>query len=89
MFENWVWTSEGLSELLSLGGGKALPSESIKNLVHSRTANAGLFYSRQLMLADFDQAIHTAPEHLRVVLFNFYYIDGSSLGVGSVFLGEF
>ncbi|KAF5400849.1 Thimet oligopeptidase [Paragonimus heterotremus] len=59
MFENWVWTEDGMKTLLG-DAFDAIPPDSLHKLLVSRTAGAGLFYSRLLLLASFDQAIHTS-----------------------------
>ncbi|CAH8846235.1 unnamed protein product [Trichobilharzia szidati] len=58
MLENWVWNADGLKALLGTDGDP-MPKDLLTNLINSRIANAGLFYSRQILLASFDQAIHT------------------------------
>ncbi|KAK3755599.1 hypothetical protein QZH41_017596 [Actinostola sp. cb2023] len=42
--------------------GSAIPDEMLDKLIASRNANTGLFNSRQIMLATFDQKIHTTPK---------------------------
>ncbi|KAF6773119.1 hypothetical protein AHF37_07637 [Paragonimus kellicotti] len=59
MLENWVWTEDGMKALLG-SAFDAIPPDSLHKLLASRTAGAGLFYTRLLMLASFDQAIHTS-----------------------------
>ncbi|KAF8571970.1 hypothetical protein P879_01102 [Paragonimus westermani] len=59
MLENWVWTEDGLKALLG-DAFSAMPRDLLDSLLASRTAGAGLFYARQLLLASFDQAIHTS-----------------------------
>ncbi|VDQ01454.1 unnamed protein product [Trichobilharzia regenti] len=70
MLENWVWCEEGLNALLgtasatttptpTTNNSQKIPKDMLNSLINSRMANAGLFYSRQLLLATFDQAIHT------------------------------
>uniref|UniRef100_A0A3Q0KDU1 Thimet oligopeptidase (M03 family) n=1 Tax=Schistosoma mansoni TaxID=6183 RepID=A0A3Q0KDU1_SCHMA len=58
MLENWVWNVDGLKALLDTNDDP-IPKDLLANLINSRIANAGLFYSRQILLASFDQAIHT------------------------------
>ncbi|CAL8093275.1 unnamed protein product [Calicophoron daubneyi] len=58
MLENWVWSKEGLEALLGQEM-EPMPKEMLDCLLASRTANAGTFYSRQVLLASLDQAIHT------------------------------
>ncbi|KAA3682065.1 thimet oligopeptidase [Paragonimus westermani] len=59
MFENWIWTEDGLNALLG-DTFDSIPPDSLHKLLASRTAGAGLFYTRLLLLASFDQAIHTS-----------------------------
>ncbi|KAK4472091.1 hypothetical protein MN116_005461 [Schistosoma mekongi] len=58
MLENWVWNADGLKALLGTEDDP-IPKDLLTSLINSRVANAGLFYSRQILLASFDQAIHT------------------------------
>ncbi|VDO87742.1 unnamed protein product [Schistosoma margrebowiei] len=58
MLENWVWNADGLKALLGTNDDP-IPKDLLASLINSRIANAGLFYSRQILLASFDQAIHT------------------------------
>ncbi|CAH8537543.1 unnamed protein product [Schistosoma haematobium] len=58
MLENWVWNVDGLKALLGTNDDP-IPKDLLASLINSRIANAGLFYSRQILLASFDQAIHT------------------------------
>ncbi|CAH8533687.1 unnamed protein product [Schistosoma curassoni] len=58
MLENWVWNVDGLKALLG-ANDDPIPKDLLASLINSRIANAGLFYSRQILLASFDQAIHT------------------------------
>jgi len=57
MLENWVWEKESLS----LMTGEPIPDDLLEKLVKSRIANAGLLNKRQILLATFDQTIHTSP----------------------------
>ncbi|KAF7233314.1 hypothetical protein EG68_11245 [Paragonimus skrjabini miyazakii] len=59
MLENWVWTEDGLKALLG-DAFDAIPPDTLHQLLASRTAGAGLFFTRLLLLASFDQAIHTS-----------------------------
>ncbi|TGZ75517.1 hypothetical protein CRM22_000320 [Opisthorchis felineus] len=58
MLENWVWNADGLKALLG-EEAEQIPKELLDRLLASRKATAGLFYTRQVLLATFDQAIHT------------------------------
>jgi len=61
MLENWVWKREALNRMSRhYETGKPIPDELIQALLNSRNANAGLLNMRQIVLASFDQAIHTA-----------------------------
>jgi thimet oligopeptidase len=59
MLENWCWEKESLRRMSShYKDGSPIPNDLLDKLIASRTANAGVFNSRQLTLALFDQAIH-------------------------------
>ncbi|KAA0197944.1 Neurolysin mitochondrial [Fasciolopsis buskii] len=58
MLENWVWSERGLNALLG-ELSSPMSKDEMDKLLKSRNANAGLFYARQLLLATFDQEIHT------------------------------
>jgi len=60
MLENWVWEEEPL-RLMSrhYKDGTPLPKEMLDKLVASKRANAGGFNLRQIVLATFDQRLHT------------------------------
>jgi len=61
MLENWVWQPEALGRMSKHHEtGEPIPAALMQALIDSRNANAGIFNMRQIMLASFDQAIHTA-----------------------------
>jgi thimet oligopeptidase len=63
MLENWCWEREPLSRMSAhYKDRSAIPDDLLVPLLNSRKANAGVFNSRQIMLATFDQSIHTRPE---------------------------
>jgi thimet oligopeptidase len=66
MLENWVYEKPVL-DLMSghyLDPSKKLPLETVERLKAARTFDAGWRYTRQVFLASFDQALHTATEAL-------------------------
>ena len=65
MLENWVWEEEPL-RLMSrhYKDGTPLPKEMLDKLVASKRANAGGFNLRQIVLATFDQRLHTRAKVL-------------------------
>ena len=63
MLENWCWTRESLLRMSKhYKTGEAIPDELLGKLVKSKTANAGTFNLRQILLGTFDQAIHTRAQ---------------------------
>lgn len=60
ILENWCWEPESI-KLFSghYETGAPIPDELLKRLLASRHANAGLFNKRQVLLASFDQYIHS------------------------------
>lgn len=63
MLENWVWEKEPLSRMSAhYQTGAPIPDDLLQCLISSRIANAGAFNLRQIVLATFDQTIHTQPE---------------------------
>lgn len=61
MLENWVWQPEALARMSKHHEtGEPIPAALLQALIDSRNANAGILNMRQIMLASFDQAIHTA-----------------------------
>merc|ERR1711975_86933 len=63
MLENWVWKPEALHRMSRHHeSGDAIPDALLQALIKSRNANAGLLNMRQVVLASFDQAIHTVAK---------------------------
>mmetsp|Transcript_26931 Transcript_26931/g.83797 ORF Transcript_26931/g.83797 Transcript_26931/m.83797 type:complete len:654 (-) Transcript_26931:78-2039(-) len=61
MLENWVWEPKALHRMSRHHeSGEPIPEALLQALLRSRNANAGLLNMRQITLASFDQAIHTA-----------------------------
>lgn len=66
MLENWVYEKVAL-DLMSghyQDPAKKLPQETIEKMKAARTFDAGWRYTRQVFLASFDQALHTASDAL-------------------------
>lgn len=62
MLENWVWEKEPLAKMSShYKDGSPIPDHMVEKLLASKKANAGAFNLRQIVLATFDQSIHTCP----------------------------
>ncbi len=60
MLENWCWEKESLGRMSGHYLDKSpIPDDLMEALVKSRNANAGIFNLRQILLATFDQRIHT------------------------------
>jgi thimet oligopeptidase len=60
MLENWCWEEESLRRMSAhYRNGSAIPGDLLEALLASRKANAGVFNLRQILLATFDQEIHT------------------------------
>uniref|UniRef100_T1IK18 Peptidase M3A/M3B catalytic domain-containing protein n=1 Tax=Strigamia maritima TaxID=126957 RepID=T1IK18_STRMM len=71
MLENWVWELEPLKRMSAHYKTKEpIPEEMIQKLVASQKANAGIFNLRQIVLAEFDQMIHTRGEANTQQIFN-------------------
>ena len=69
MLENWVWQKESLLRMSKhYKDGSPIPDDMLKTLVASKTANAGVFNLRQILLGTFDQTIHTQPKVLMLYL---------------------
>ena len=61
--ESWVWQPEALARLSKHHvTGNTLPENLVQKLLAARNANAGLRVKRQIMLAMFDQAIHSVEK---------------------------
>lgn len=60
MLENWCWEKEPLHRMSAhYKDSSALADEMLEKLIASRNANTGVFNLRQILLATFDQTIHT------------------------------
>lgn len=60
MLENWCWEEQSLRRMSAhYRDSSPIPDDLMKSLLASRKANAGIFNLRQIMLATFDQSIHT------------------------------
>ena len=63
MLENWCWEQESLRRMSAhYQDGSPIPDNLLKSLLASRKANAGVFNLRQILLATFDQSIHTCDK---------------------------
>lgn len=63
MLENWAWEPAVLARLSAhVSDGAPLPEDVVQKLVASRNANCAIFNKRQLLLATFDQTIHTSAK---------------------------
>jgi len=61
MLENWVWQPEALKRMSRhYQTSEPIPTALMDSLLKSRNANAGLLNMRQVLLATFDQVIHTS-----------------------------
>ena len=59
MLENWVYRPEVLKLLSSGPDGEPLPPELMQRIAKARKFDAGVKYSRQVFLGQFDLYIHT------------------------------
>jgi thimet oligopeptidase len=60
MLENWCWEESSLRRMSGhYRDGTPIPADLMTSLLASRKANAGVFNLRQILLATFDQNIHT------------------------------
>ena len=66
MLENWVFQPEILAMMSEdpKNPGHPIPAELATRLARARTFDAGIRYTRQVYLADFDMAIHTRGAHV-------------------------
>lgn len=63
MLENWCWHKEPLKKMSSHYLDKSeIPEDVLNALIKSRLAFVGSFNLRQILLATFDQRIHSSPE---------------------------
>ena len=61
MLENWCWQPAALARMSAHHQtGEPIPDALMAALLASRNANSGILNMRQIVLASFDQAIHTA-----------------------------
>lgn len=61
MLENWCWQPEALNRMSRhFETGDPIPAELLQALLASRNANSGILNMRQIVLASFDQEIHTS-----------------------------
>jgi thimet oligopeptidase len=59
MLENWVYEPEVLKIISSGPKGEPMPADLIERIGHARKFDAGVRYSRQVFLGQFDLYIHT------------------------------
>lgn len=60
MLENWCWEKKPLHRMSAhYKDSSSVPDEMLDKLIASRNANTGVFNLRQVLLATFDQTIHT------------------------------
>jgi len=60
MLENWVWQPSALRRMSKhYKTNEPIPDELLDSLLKSRNFNSGMFNMRQVVLATFDQTIHT------------------------------
>jgi len=63
MLENWCWEEESLRRMSAhYKDCSPIPDGLLQSLLASRKANAGVFNLRQILLATFDQNIHTCEK---------------------------
>ncbi|PFX20542.1 Thimet oligopeptidase [Stylophora pistillata] len=63
MLENWCSEKEPLHRMSAhYKDSSSVPDEMLDKLIASRNANTGVFNLRQILLATFDQTIHTQPK---------------------------
>jgi len=76
MLENWCWEEESLRRMSGhYRDGSPIPDDLFQSLLASRKANAGVFNLRQILLASFDQSIHTCHSVSIVVILLLYERD--------------
>ena len=98
MLENWVWQEESL-KLMSghYKDGSPIPSDLLKNLVASKTANEGGKSLRQMYFATYDFMLHTRGKADTVQIARDLYrkllgieeIEGSNTGANLGHLSKF
>lgn len=73
MLENWCWEREPLRKMSSHYIDKSeIPEDILNALLKSRNANVGYINLRQVILASYDQRIHSSPEVCYLVLFCYF-----------------
>jgi Zn-dependent oligopeptidase len=76
MLENWVWEEESLKMMSGhFKDGKPIPTNLLKNLVASKSANEGGKSLRQMFYATFDLMLHTRGEADTMKLAKDVYMD--------------
>ena len=61
MLENWCWQRDALARISRHHEtGAPIPEDLMSSLLAARNANAGILNMRQIVLATFDQTIHTS-----------------------------
>jgi len=83
MLENWVWEEESLRKMSQhYETGKPIPQTMLTNLIASRKANTGYNNLRQVLIASFDQKIHT--ENVSSLTEEFNHMQKDILGVDAI-----
>lgn len=73
MLENWCWEKEPLKKMSAHYQNKSqIPEDMLNALIKSRTANIGYSTLRQIILAQYDQRIHSSPE-VHYLSYTFYF----------------
>eukprot|EP00949_MAST-11_sp_MAST-11-sp1_P005036 g5036.t1 len=63
MLENWVWEEAAIRRMSKhYESGEPIPGDLMQALLNSRNASSGIFNMRQVVLASFDQSIHTSTK---------------------------
>ena len=98
MLENWVWEEESL-KLMSghFKDGSPIPTDLLKNLVASKSANEGGKSLRQMFFATYDFMVHTRGEADTVQLAKVLYkellgiekIEGTNIGANLGHLSKY
>ena len=89
MLENWVWEAESLKMMSGhYEDGSPIPSNLLKNLVASKSANEGGKSLRQMFYATYDLMLHTRGQADSIQIAKDLYkdilgierIDGTNIG---------